>query len=295
MVLHQSQRPVLFHIHPSRLFPPSPLYHLCSPFTTSKACCLSPHLSLCIPRLCRLRICQLTLLSRHPFQPCQMVIGRGRCCRTHHLSAMPPKFPACCRTGRTMFPRYPHHQTPRGISCPRRLSDQEPSRQQNKARVLSNPHPPETSRITRRHPHPRATIPNRPTPRLSLRVTCVARESSSGSDLIEGLEVLMIRCDGARPKCHHCTRRNEPLCEYDTVLRRRGPGKKTKKSAQEGDRDSGSGDGSGHGGKKRQRVSTSAERGIGELSRAGRAAQSSNGISSNGFDGHSAHGPVRSQ
>ncbi|RXK37292.1 hypothetical protein M231_05434 [Tremella mesenterica] len=39
-----------------------------------------------------------------------------------------------------------------------------------------------------------------------------------------------LKCDGARPKCHHCSRRNEDVCEYDAILRRRGPGKKNKNS-----------------------------------------------------------------
>lgn len=37
-----------------------------------------------------------------------------------------------------------------------------------------------------------------------------------------------LKCDGAKPKCHNCTRRKEPECSYDQVLRRRGPGKKPK-------------------------------------------------------------------
>ena len=42
-----------------------------------------------------------------------------------------------------------------------------------------------------------------------------------------------LKCDGARPKCHHCTRRGEASCAYDVVLRRRGPGKKTKDKEKE--------------------------------------------------------------
>ncbi len=38
------------------------------------------------------------------------------------------------------------------------------------------------------------------------------------------------RCDGTRPQCHNCARRNEGVCEYDPVLRRRGPGRKPKKT-----------------------------------------------------------------
>lgn len=37
-----------------------------------------------------------------------------------------------------------------------------------------------------------------------------------------------LKCDGAKPKCYNCTRRKEPECSYDQVLRRRGPGKKPK-------------------------------------------------------------------
>lgn len=48
----------------------------------------------------------------------------------------------------------------------------------------------------------------------------------------------MNRCDGVKPKCHHCSRRNEDSCVYDTVLRRRGPGKKNKsKSGSSGEQD----------------------------------------------------------
>jgi hypothetical protein len=36
-----------------------------------------------------------------------------------------------------------------------------------------------------------------------------------------------IRCDGERPTCSHCQRRNL-ACSYDAVIRRRGPGKKKK-------------------------------------------------------------------
>ncbi|KAG6377046.1 hypothetical protein JVT61DRAFT_1095 [Boletus reticuloceps] len=34
-----------------------------------------------------------------------------------------------------------------------------------------------------------------------------------------------IRCDGAKPACHNCTRRNKPSdpCVYDPVPKRRGP------------------------------------------------------------------------
>lgn len=55
-----------------------------------------------------------------------------------------------------------------------------------------------------------------------------------------------LRCDGARPKCHHCKRRNEEGCIYDAVLRRRGPGKKAKKRGGRGrSGSSGSEDGEG--------------------------------------------------
>ncbi|KAH7106905.1 hypothetical protein BKA62DRAFT_221002 [Auriculariales sp. MPI-PUGE-AT-0066] len=35
-----------------------------------------------------------------------------------------------------------------------------------------------------------------------------------------------IRCDGAKPTCHNCTRRNCNDCKYDAVPKRRGPDKK---------------------------------------------------------------------
>ncbi|ORX34535.1 hypothetical protein BD324DRAFT_610110 [Kockovaella imperatae] len=38
-----------------------------------------------------------------------------------------------------------------------------------------------------------------------------------------------LKCNGVRPKCANCVRRNEDSCEYDTVLRRRGPGRNNKK------------------------------------------------------------------
>ncbi|ORY32000.1 hypothetical protein BCR39DRAFT_525132 [Naematelia encephala] len=41
-----------------------------------------------------------------------------------------------------------------------------------------------------------------------------------------------LKCDGERPKCHHCSRRKEDECVYDAVLRRRGPGKKSKKEKE---------------------------------------------------------------
>jgi hypothetical protein len=45
------------------------------------------------------------------------------------------------------------------------------------------------------------------------------------------------RCDGAKPRCYHCKRRCEETCEYDAVLRRRGPGKKNKaKQLEEAER-----------------------------------------------------------
>jgi hypothetical protein len=64
--------------------------------------------------------------------------------------------------------------------------------------------------------------------------------------------MLIFRCDGARPKCYHCSRRNEDCCSYDVVLRRRGPGRKNKakqrsSGATPGAATSGSGSGSGLG------------------------------------------------
>jgi hypothetical protein len=44
--------------------------------------------------------------------------------------------------------------------------------------------------------------------------------------------VLIGRCDGVKPKCRNCDRRGEEICEYDAVLRRRGPGKNNKKDRE---------------------------------------------------------------
>ncbi|KAL7425289.1 hypothetical protein Q5752_000977 [Cryptotrichosporon argae] len=37
-----------------------------------------------------------------------------------------------------------------------------------------------------------------------------------------------LKCDGERPRCAHCKRRPQDICEYDAVLRRRGPGRNNK-------------------------------------------------------------------
>jgi len=42
-----------------------------------------------------------------------------------------------------------------------------------------------------------------------------------------------------KPKCHHCKRKGEDVCQYDTVLRRRGPGKKNKRKKDDEDSSSG--------------------------------------------------------
>lgn len=36
-----------------------------------------------------------------------------------------------------------------------------------------------------------------------------------------------LKCDGNRPTCSNCERRRQP-CAYDAVIKRRGPGKKTR-------------------------------------------------------------------
>lgn len=55
--------------------------------------------------------------------------------------------------------------------------------------------------------------------------------------------MLMTRCDGARPRCHHCSRRDDEPCVYDAVLKRRGPGRCNK----------------GKGSKRRQRAAVKVE------------------------------------
>ena len=42
-----------------------------------------------------------------------------------------------------------------------------------------------------------------------------------------------LKCDGGRPKCSTCLKKGEEMCEYDAVLRRRGPGKNNKKDKAE--------------------------------------------------------------
>jgi hypothetical protein len=41
--------------------------------------------------------------------------------------------------------------------------------------------------------------------------------------------MILIRCNGATPKCHNCTRKGEDTCEYVVALKRRGPGRKNRK------------------------------------------------------------------
>ncbi|WVN90127.1 uncharacterized protein L203_105362 [Cryptococcus depauperatus CBS 7841] len=38
-----------------------------------------------------------------------------------------------------------------------------------------------------------------------------------------------LKCDGVKPRCFHCVKRGEEVCEYEAVLRRRGPGKQNRK------------------------------------------------------------------
>lgn len=42
---------------------------------------------------------------------------------------------------------------------------------------------------------------------------------------------LILRCDGQKPSCDNCLKRGE-TCSYDEVVRRRGPGKRTKEMRQ---------------------------------------------------------------
>jgi hypothetical protein len=73
---------------------------------------------------------------------------------------------------------------------------------------------------------------------------------------------LIGRCDGARPKCFHCSRRKEDCCSYDVVLRRRGPGRKNKtKQKSEGGSEVSLDDGHRSGGDGGARFEISTERG----------------------------------
>lgn len=68
--------------------------------------------------------------------------------------------------------------------------------------------------------------------RSLLLVTTVAPRSSGELTTLTQLQTQqadhLTRCNGARPRCHHCARRGEEQCSYDATLRRRGPGKKNK-------------------------------------------------------------------
>lgn len=80
--------------------------------------------------------------------------------------------------------------------------------------------------------------------------------------------LIRFRCDGARPRCHNCTRRDEEGCSYDAALKRRGPGKKTKERLSQCDSEAHSGRSrdagmshSGRGGGFDSRFGVSTERG----------------------------------